>query len=64
MTLPIAFHPAASAEFIAVTAWYESKRFGFWLEFITEIERCISLASTNPLQFAIVLEDIRLVVAN
>ena len=54
MTLPIAFHRAASAEFIEATAWYDSKRLGLGLEFIAEIDRCISLASINPLQFAIV----------
>jgi plasmid stabilization system protein ParE len=64
MTLPIAFHRAAIAEFIEATSWYDSKRLGLGLEFIAEIERCISLASINPLQFAIVKEGIRRVVAN
>jgi plasmid stabilization system protein ParE len=64
MTLPIAFHRAASAEFIEATSWYDSKRLGLGLEFIAEIERCISLASINPLKFAIVKEDIRRIVAN
>ena len=64
MILPIAFNRAASAEFIEATAWYESKRLGLGLEFIAEIDRCISLASINPVQFAIVKEDIRRVVAN
>ncbi len=31
---------------------------------MTEIERCVSLASKLPLQFAIVREDIRRIVAN
>jgi plasmid stabilization system protein ParE len=31
---------------------------------MAEIERCVSLASEHPLQFAIVREDIRRVVAN
>jgi plasmid stabilization system protein ParE len=31
---------------------------------MSEIDRCISLASKNPLQFAVVREDIRRVVAN
>ncbi len=64
MSLPIDFHRAASAEFIEASAWYEGKRFGLALEFITEIDRCISLASINPRQFAVVREDIRRVVAN
>ncbi len=64
MSFPISFHRAASAEFIEASAWYESKRFGLGIEFIAEIERCISLASSHPLQFAVVRGDVRRVVAN
>lgn len=64
MSLPITFHRAASAEFIAASAWYESKRVGLALEFMVEIDRCVSLASAHPFQFAAVREDIRRVVAN
>jgi toxin ParE1/3/4 len=64
MRLPITFHRAASAEFIEASAWYESKRIGLALDFIAELDRCVSLASEHPLQFAAVREDIRRVVAN
>lgn len=64
MSLPITFHRAASAEFIEASAWYESKRLGLALEFMAEIDRCVSLASEHPLQFAVVHKDIRRVVAN
>jgi toxin ParE1/3/4 len=64
MSLPIAFHCAASAEFIEASAWYESKRLGLALEFMAEIDRCVSLASEHPLQYTVVREDIRRVVAN
>lgn len=64
MSLPVTFHRAASAEFIDASAWYETKRVGLALEYITEIDRCVSLASKHPLQFAVVREDIRRVVAN
>lgn len=50
MSLPIAFYRAASAEFMEASAWYEGKRVGLGLEFIAEIDRCISLVSKNPLQ--------------
>lgn len=63
MSLPIVFHRAASAEFIEASAWYESKRFGLALEFMAEIDRCLLLASEHPLQFVVVREDIRRVVA-
>ena len=64
MSLPITFHRAASAEFIEASTWYESKRLGLALEFMAEIERCVLWASEHPLQFAVVREDIRRVVAN
>ena len=64
MSLAVTFHRAASAEFIEAGAWYEAKRVGLALEFIDEIDRCVSLASKHPLQFAVVREDIRRVVAN
>ena len=64
MSLPVTFHRAASAEFKEASAWYESKQGGLALEFIAEIDRCVSRASEHPLQFAVVREDIRRVVAN
>lgn len=64
MSLPITFHRAASAEFIEASVWYKSKQRGLSLEFIAEIDRCVSLASEHPLQFAVVRENIRRVVAN
>ena len=64
MSLPVTFHRAASAEFIEASAWYETKRVGLALEFMAETGRCVSLASKHPLQFAVVREDIRRIVAN
>ncbi|MEN9673119.1 MAG: hypothetical protein RL553_1384, partial [Planctomycetota bacterium] len=54
MSLPVTFHRAASAEFIEASTWYETKRVGLALEFMAEIDRCVSLASKHHLQFAIV----------
>jgi plasmid stabilization system protein ParE len=64
MNLPVAFRRAANAEFIDACAWYESKRAGLALEFIGELDRCVTLAAKQPLQFAVVHKDIRRVVAN
>lgn len=64
MSLPVTFHRAASAEFIEASGWYEAKRVGLALEFIAEIDRCVSLASQHPLQFAVVHADVRRIVAN
>ena len=60
-------------EIIALKNINDAMRDGFWvilnnchlsLEFMAEIDRCVSLASKHHLQFAIVREDIRRVVAN
>jgi len=64
MSRRITFHRAASTEFIEASVWYETKRLGLALEFIAEIDRCVSLASENPFQFAVVRENIRRVIAN
>jgi toxin ParE1/3/4 len=64
MSLAIAFHRAASAEFLEASSWYESKRSGLAAEFTDEIDRCVCLASEKPLQFAVIHKDIRRVIAN
>jgi plasmid stabilization system protein ParE len=64
MSLAISFHRAASEEFLEASAWYESKRLGLSLEFMSEIDRCVSQASINPFQFAVAHKDIRRVVAH
>jgi hypothetical protein len=64
MRLPVAFHRAASAEIVEASAWYESKRLGLGVEFITDIDRCVLLASEQPLQYAAVREDIRRIVVH
>lgn len=63
MSLPVTFHRAASAEFIEASAWYEAKRVGLALEFMAEIDRCVSAASEHPLQFPVVRGDVRRVLA-
>jgi toxin ParE1/3/4 len=64
MSLQIALHRAAKAEFIEAAAWYDSKRLGLGVEFIAEIDRCVSLASTHPQKYALVRGNIRRVIAN
>jgi toxin ParE1/3/4 len=64
MSLHVTFNRAAREEFLAAMAWYESKRSGLALEFMAEIERCISLAAESPLQFVSVGVGIRRVIAN
>ena len=63
MNLSVTLHRAASAEFREASTWYENKRRGLGLEFVAEIDRCISLASERPLQFSVIHDGIRRVVA-
>jgi plasmid stabilization system protein ParE len=64
MSLPSVFRRSAKIEFIEAASWYENKRSGLGLEFISEIERCIALAAEDPSRYASVHRDIRRVVAN
>lgn len=42
------FHPDAEAEFVAAGVFYDSKRNGSGMEFITEVERAVRIAATIP----------------
>ena len=64
MSFRIVFRRAAKMEFIEAGEWYETKRGGLAIEFMAEINRCISLAATNPEKFAIHRRDIRCIVTN
>lgn len=64
MNRTVAFLRVAREEFVDASAWYESKRLGLGIEFIAEIERCISSASNHPHRFPVVHQDVRRVVAN
>lgn len=64
MSLKVSFHRAANAELVEASVWYEGRRPGLAVEFMSEIEHCISQAASNPHQFAIVHSDIRRAVAH
>lgn len=63
MTPAVAFRRAARLEFIEAAKRYEALRPGLGLEFIAEIERCITRAAENPQAYAVVLKSIRRVTA-
>jgi len=63
MSLPVFFRRPARAEFIEAAAWYEGRQPGLGAAFITEIDRCVTLAVQQPLLFAVVHNDVRRVVA-
>ncbi|MBV5338795.1 MAG: type II toxin-antitoxin system RelE/ParE family toxin [Deltaproteobacteria bacterium] len=64
MGFSITFHRAANAELIEAIEWYESKRAGLAIEFLAEIDRCVSLAAERPFQFSIIYKDIRRIVTH
>ena len=59
MTLPVAFHRAARADFIEAVAWYEAQRPNLGVAFIAEIELCVALAAEQPQLYAVVHKDVR-----
>ena len=59
MSLKITFRRAARAEFIEAAAWYEAHRTNLGVEFIAEIERCITLAAEQPQLYAVVHKNVR-----
>jgi plasmid stabilization system protein ParE len=59
MKRKIAFQLVARAEMQDASKWYEAKRSGLAAKFLEEIERCLSLAASNPIQFPLQTLDIR-----
>ena len=62
MTLRPFFRKAARLEYDEAAAWYEAQREGLGREFVAEIDRAVFRACEAPLQFPIVLRDMRRVV--
>lgn len=46
--MTITLHPLAERDILSAARFYEDKVSGLGTEFITEVERAVSLASTNP----------------
>ena len=51
MTLRVVFLPAARAEFDAAALWYDARQAGLGMQFVSEINRVIDLASSHPERF-------------
>ncbi len=61
MTLAVVFRLAARREFDEAALWYETRRSGLGVQFVSEIEHAIYLAVENPERFPIMHRDIRCV---
>ena len=59
MTFRPFFRKAARLEFDEAVSWYEAQRAGLGSEFVSEIDRAVHRACETPLQFPIVLRDVR-----
>ena len=59
MTLKVVFLRAARAEFDAAALWYDLQQAGLGMQFVSEINRVIDLASNYPERFPIKHIEIR-----
>ena len=61
MTLQVVLRQAARRDFDDAANWYEERRAGLGQEFITEIDRAITLAAADPNHFPVMHCDLRCV---
>jgi plasmid stabilization system protein ParE len=61
MTVKVVFRPAARAEFDGATLWYEDRRAGLGIQFVSEIDYAVDLASKYPDRYPVKHEEIRCV---
>jgi toxin ParE1/3/4 len=59
MTLRVVFLRAARAEFDAASLWYDLQQAGLGMQFVSEINRVIDLASNYPERFPIKHPEVR-----
>jgi plasmid stabilization system protein ParE len=63
MSLSVSFRRSARTEFIEAAAWYAGERQNLGVEFIAEIERCVTAAAERLMTYSAVYKDVRRVVA-
>jgi len=61
MTLAVVFRHAARREFDEAALWYEERRRGLGIQFVSEIDHAIDLAAENPERFPVMHRDVRCV---
>lgn len=61
MTLAVVFRRAARHELDDAALWYEARRAGLGVEFVSEINRAVCLLAENPERFPIMHRDVRCV---
>lgn len=61
MTLAVVFRHAARREFDEAALWYEDRRPGLGVQFVSEIDHAINMTAVNPERFPILHRDVRCV---
>ncbi len=61
MNLAVVFRHAARREFDEAAFWYEERQSGLGLQFVSEINHAVGLASEIPERFPIMHRDVRCV---
>ncbi len=61
MTLAVVFRRATRREFEEAALWYEERRPGLGVQFVSEINHAINLAAENPERFPVMHRDVRCV---
>jgi toxin ParE1/3/4 len=61
MTLGVLFREAARRELDEAALWYDAQRSGLGLEFVSEVDRAVRLASESPTRFSELHSEIRCV---
>jgi plasmid stabilization system protein ParE len=59
MSVPVVLRPLAQDEAYEAARWYEGKRSGLGLDFLTELQRVLDLLSGQPDRYPVVLGDTR-----
>ena len=57
--IKILFHKLAGKEFLEVRDYYDDLVFGLGEKFVTEVERCLNIITTNPLAYPVTKQNVR-----
>lgn len=57
--IKILFHKLAGKEFLEVRDYYDDLVFGLGEKFVTEVERCLNIMTTNPLAYPVTKQNVR-----
>lgn len=59
MKLPIVFRTVAQEEFDDAALWYDERRVGLGVEFVSEVQKVLEVIANHPARYPIVSGDVR-----